>query len=323
MLFVWKYKKQENDRLVAISLDDKFNAISNIFTLFYDVKGYEQDSEIESYEYIDLKEQVIPWGIDALGIEEWTSSFNGEKVKVAIIDSGINKNHEDLFGRVVKEFNAIDQEEPIVDEFGHGTAIAGIIGARHDRVGIVGVAPNVDLYDVKVLNEFGKGDVKDFITAIDWCIEQEVDIINISFGYQTENTNLKNAIDRAVDEGIIIVAAAGNTYGFGVDYPAKYENVLSISSVNKELKRPSSAARGKIDFVAPGVDILTTNSHGSYSYFTGTSYATAYATGMIALMLQEDNLSKTEVISILRENALDLGEDGYDREYGHGLLQIN
>ena len=233
------------------------------------------------------------------------------------------KNHEDLYGRVVKEFNAINPEEPIVDEFGHGTAIAGIIGARQDRVGIVGVAPNVDLYDVKVLNEFGKGDIKDFITAIDWCIEQEVDIINISFGYQTENTDLKNAIDRAVDEGIIIVAAAGNTYGFGVDYPARYENVLSISSVNKELKRPSSAARGKIDFVAPGVDILTTNNHGSYSYFTGTSYATAYATGMIALMLQEDNLSKKEVISILRENALDLGEDGYDREYGHGLLQIN
>lgn len=174
-----------------------------------------------------------------------------------------------------------------------------------------------------MLNEFGKGDVKDFITAIDWCIEQEVDIINISFGYQTENTDLKNAIDRAVDEGIIIVAAAGNTYGFGLDYPAKYENVLSISSVNKELKRPSSAARGKIYFVAPGVDILTTNSHGSYSYFKGTSYATACATGMIALMLQEDNLSKTEVISILRENTLDLGEDGYDREYGHGLLQIN
>lgn len=165
--------------------------------------------------------------------------------------------------------------------------------------------------------------MRDLITAIDWCIEQNIDIINISFGYQTESVELKSAIDRAVDEGIVIVAAAGNTYGFGVDYPARYDSVISISAVNKELKRPTSAARGKIDFVAPGTDILTTNNNGNYSYFNGTSFATAHATGIIALILQDRDLSKTDIIFTLIENVLYLGEEGYDREYGHGLLQAN
>ncbi len=300
-----------------------------LLTFYYAFNGFrnsfeDQKSDTLINNSINLEQQTTPWNIEALGIDikKVTNSKN-RKVKIAVIDSGIYKEHEDLYGIIVKEFNAINQDEQVIDEFGHGTAIAGIIGGLNNEIGVVGIATNIEIYDVKVLDKYGRGDVRDLITAIDWCIEQNIDIINISFGYQTESVELKSAIDRAVDEEIILVAAAGNTYGFGVDYPARYDSVISISSVNKELKRPTSAARGKIDFVAPGTDILTTNNNGNYSYFNGTSFATAHATGIIALILQDRDISKTDIISTLIDNVLDLGEEGYDREYGHGLLQIN
>ncbi|MGR6004971.1 S8 family peptidase [Bacillus paranthracis] len=239
------------------------------------------------------------------------------------MDNGIYKEHEDLKGKVVKEFNTINLNNPIIDETGHGTAIAGIIAAENNNLGILGVMPNIQLYDVKVLDKQGKGDVDHLIKGIRWCIEQRVNILNISFGLQSESPELKKAIDEAVDSGIIVVAAAGNTYGLGVDYPAKYENVISISSVNKEFKRASSSAKGKIDFAAPGVDILSTNQDGGYSTYSGTSFATAFATGVIAALLAEgDNtLNLDQIKKILIERSIDLGSTGYDNEFGYGLIQ--
>lgn len=197
-----------------------------LLTFYYAFNGFrnsfeDQKSDTLINNSIILEQQTTPWNIEALGIDikKVTNSKN-RKVKIAVIDSGIYKEHEDLYGIIVKEFNAINQDEQVIDEFGHGTAIAGIIGGLNNEIGVVGIATNIEIYDVKVLDKYGRGDVRDLITAIDWCIEQNIDIINISFGYQTESVELKSAIDRAVDEGIILVAAAGNTYGFGVDYPA-------------------------------------------------------------------------------------------------------
>ncbi|HHK5541839.1 MULTISPECIES: S8 family peptidase [Bacillus cereus group] len=267
------------------------------------------------------EEQSVTWGRKAVIEDRFTGIQN--KIKVAILDNGIYKEHEDLKGKVVKEFNTINLNNPIIDETGHGTAIAGIIAAENNNLGILGVMPNIQLYDVKVLDKQGKGDVDHLIKGIRWCIEQRVNILNISFGLQSESPELKKAIDEAVDSGIIVVAAAGNTYGLGVDYPAKYENVISISSVNKEFKRASSSAKGKIDFAAPGVDILSTNQDGGYSTYSGTSFATAFATGVIAALLAEgDNtLNLHQIKKILIERSIDLGSTGYDNEFGYGLIQ--
>ncbi|MED0826792.1 S8 family peptidase [Bacillus pacificus] len=267
------------------------------------------------------EEQSVTWGRKAVIEDRFTGIQN--KIKVAILDNGIYKEHEDLKGKVVKEFNTINLNNPIIDETGHGTAIAGIIAAENNNLGILGVMPNIQLYDVKVLDKQGKGDVDHLIKGIRWCIEQRVNILNISFGLQSESPELKKAIDEAVDSGIIVVAAAGNTYGLGVDYPAKYENVISISSVNKEFKRASSSAKGKIDFAAPGVDILSTNQDGGYSTYSGTSFATAFATGVIAALLAEgDNtLNLDQIKKILIERSIDLGSTSYDNEFGYGLIQ--
>ncbi|ADC52386.1 peptidase S8 and S53 subtilisin kexin sedolisin (plasmid) [Alkalihalophilus pseudofirmus OF4] len=292
-----------------------------LISWFYN--GYEETPAISN---IETDGQIYPWGLKAIGVNDSINSLPKKTIKVAVLDSGIYREHEDLTGKVVAEFNAINPGEPVVDDFGHGTAIAGIIAANDNNIGIVGVTPNVELYDVKVLDETGRGDAENLVSAIEWCISQEVDVINVSFGYQSESLVLKRAINNALGSGIIIVAASGNTYGMGVDFPAKYEDVFSITAVDQNLVRVNSSAKGKIDFAAPGIDILSTDREGGYSQFEGTSFATAYASGFIARILQHysKELSHEEIKDLLIENTVELdGGNAPSIEYGYGLLKLN
>lgn len=263
------------------------------------------------------EEQVIPWGIELVGYQ---TSVSKTPVKVAVLDSGIYKEHEDLQGKVVKEFNAINPGQPVEDDYGHGTAVAGIITANDNDVGIIGVTQDVELYDVKVLNAEGKGSVEDLISAIEWCMAEQVDIINISFGFQSKNRSLERVIEEAVSQGIIIVAAAGNTYGLGVDYPARFHHTLSISAIDADMNRPSSTAKGKVDYVAPGVSIISTDPVGGYSIYEGTSFATAYATGAIAVLISDLREVDQSIDHILNQHVHFL--EGVEDEFGKGILVI-
>lgn len=257
-------------------------------------------------------EQVLTWNVDLIG----TNKNLGEGVKIAIIDSGINTKHEDLKKVVTKKYNVINPNNEIIDEFGHGTAIAGIIAAQNNRVGIIGIAPNVEVFDVKVLDEAGFGEVDDLIEALDWSMKNNVDIINISFGFQTNDADLKRKINDVIKSGIIIVAAAGNTYGLKGDYPAMYDGVLSIGSLDKEKKRSNFTSKGNIDFVSPGEDILSTDHNGSYSYFSGTSFASSHVTGLIALLLSEN------IDSNFSEDIIFSEEEWTKKSHGNGLLTL-
>jgi subtilisin family serine protease len=174
----------------------------------------------------------------------------------------------------------------------------------------------VFIEEYQVLDKTGRGEVNDLIKALDWSIKKEVDIVNISFGFQVHNKRLKEKIREVIQSNIIIVAASGNSYGLKGDYPAIYEEVLSIGSINKEMKRSNFSSKGNIDFVLPGEDILSTNNIGGYSSFSGTSFAAAHATGMIALILSEDKTFKlTDEITFNLEQ--------WDKQsYGKGLLTL-
>lgn len=234
-----------------------------------------------------------------------------------------------MVGRVVKEFNAIDLNSEVKDNFGHGTAVAGIIAANDNTKGIVGLVPSIDIYSVKVLSDKGKGDLVSLTRAVDWAIENNVDIINISFGISHNKPELEQAIDKAVDSGIIIVASAGNTFGIKTEYPARYSNVISVNSVNAELKKPSFSAHGKIDFVGPGTDIITTIPNNKYDVVEGTSFATAHVTGIIAYLLANDDTYSipnkhdsryfNKVYQVLKEHSFKLGDS---KIYGNGFIQL-
>lgn len=246
------------------------------------------------------------------------------------MDSGINKDHEDLEGLVVKEYNAISPNEPVIDDFGHGTAIAGIIGAQNNEVGIIGVSPNVQIYSVKVLDERGKGNIEALIRGVEWAIENKVNVINVSFGMSSNKPELRKIIDKAIDSGIIVVAAAGNKYGMKVDFPAGYADVLSVTAINKNYKvNPAYSASGKIDFSLPGISCLTTSKDGKYAQYSGTSIAAAYLTGVVAIILQNsehfdlkmnDKSLPKSVFRILEEYSINLGEKDV---YGNGFIKLS
>ncbi|KXY58789.1 peptidase S8 [Bacillus cereus] len=246
------------------------------------------------------------------------------------MDSGISKNHPDLVGKIKGEYNAINVDEPIVDNLGHGTAIAGIIAAKDNDKGVVGISPESDIFSVKVLSDSGEGDIGSLIRGIEWCINNEMDIVNISFGLGANNLELRGTIDKAIQKNIIIVAAAGNNYISKVEYPAKFANVISVGAIDSNLQRASFSSTGKIDFTAPGVNILSTNNLGGYERYSGTSFATAYVTGIIAKVISEeehynDSIKEGKVDAVkdlLKKLSVDAGRTGYDNEYGYGILRL-
>lgn len=247
---------------------------------------------LESTEEIAILEDdcVKNWALCAL-FPDRKISYHLEKpsIKIAVLDSGINDNISVLKGKVKDRYNTLSNSTLTNDQLGHGTMVASIISSSPNEYTISGVNPYAELYDVQVLNEMGIGEVSNIVKGIEWAIEKQVDIINISFGVSDADESLEQVIYKALSSNIVVVAAAGNTFGLTVEYPAKYEGVYSISAVDENLKLYSHSARGKIDYVFPGVNVPVINHHEELELQSGTSFATAYATGILSLILQNNN----------------------------------
>lgn len=233
--------------------------------------------------------QFIGWGPNYMGYD---TAIRDKKIKIAILDSGINGKHEDLQKKVVKSFNAIDNSKSIQDDFGHGTNIAGIIAATDNDIGIVGVSQNVVIYDVKVLDSAGVGEVEHVIEGLQWAANNNVDIVNMSFGFIKDYPELKKTIDMLLSQNIIVVASAGNNLGQEVDFPAGYTDVISVGSIDLNGKVDVLASTGKIDVYAPGKEIITTSSNGSYETVRGTSFSAAYITGELAKAISTEEINR-------------------------------
>ncbi len=281
-------------------------------------------SEIPS----DIRDkQLIPWGIKAMEVPSlWDNGLTGKGVKVAVLDGGIDHLHPDLVGNVKLGFNAINPQNPPIDETGHGTFVAGIIGAKNNNFGIVGVAPDVDLYPVKVLDSYDEGDITDIDRGIDWCIENGIQIINMSFAMNNNKAELLKSINKAISAGIIVVSSSSNSYGGDVGFPASYDDVFSVTAVDKQMNISKKAAKGKIDFSAPGINIISTAMNNEYEQYSGNSFAAPYLTGFIALILQDPKQfgitepSFQEIKNVLLKYSLDLGKKGSDDIFGSGFV---
>jgi subtilisin family serine protease len=237
-----------------------------------------------------------------------SKSISGDKVVVAVLDSGINQNHTELKGIVKKSFNALNNSNDLSDNFGHGTAVAGLIASKNDDSDSIGISKNVDIYSVKVIQDNGEVNVSDFIHGLRWSIDENVDVINVSLGFNSESKELKDIVDEAVNNGIIIVASSGNTNGLNAQYPARFENVISVGVVNEQLLPTNLSAIGKIDFVAPGTNLISLDNHGEYSQFNGSSFSTALVSGVIVENLYNLDIKKgkntfSEVMYLLKKNS--------------------
>ncbi|MDX6769015.1 MAG: S8 family peptidase [Elusimicrobiota bacterium] len=224
----------------------------------------------------------IPWGISRVNAPAAWARSQGEGVKVAIIDTGIDCSHPDLRANCAGGYNAVGSGAP-TDDNGHGSHVAGTVAGVLDGRGVAGVAPRARLYAVKVLDKDGAGGLVSIIKGLIWAGRNRMDVANMSLGAPMGTIFMRGALMYAASNGVAVIAAAGNDGG-AVNYPAAYPEAIAVSALGPDEKLASFSSRGRqVAFTAPGVDVRSSLPGGSWAEFDGTSMATPHVTGLAAL----------------------------------------
>lgn len=276
------------------------------------------------------------WGLPAVQAPAaWNklASWEGpkrEKVVVAVVDTGVSVDHPDLDGRVLlKGYNSIDNNQEVNDVHGHGTHVSGIIAAQTNNqmgvAGVTGTAP-VSILPIKVLDDYGFGTTTSIAKGIDKAVELGADVINMSLGGQGNSRLMQESIQKAIDKGVVVVVAAGNSSDNADGYfPAGYPEPVTVASINSKGNVSSFSNFGSpIDIIAPGEDVLSTVTEGKYESYSGTSMASPFVAGAAALVkFTHPDWDVQQVRTALEHTAKDIGKTGFDASTGHGLLQVN
>lgn len=263
----------------------------------------------------------IPWGVKRVNAPAaWTKTL-GRGVKVAIVDTGVDYNHADLKANYAGGYNAVDPSKPPLDDNGHGTHVAGIVGAVVDGAGVAGVAPQVSLYGVKVLTAQGSGSYSAIIDGIQWAVSKDMDLVNMSLGAPQGSEAMRKAVEAAYKAGVTMVMAAGNDSG-PVNYPAKYPQAIAVSASDSADRVASFSSRGpEIAVIAPGVAINSTYMGGGYKALSGTSMASPHVAGLAALAVASGARTPAEVRRALIGAAVGIGLGA--SEQGAGLVDAS
>ncbi|TYP52426.1 S8 family peptidase [Thermosediminibacter litoriperuensis] len=272
--------------------------------------------------FIRRQRQEIPWGVKKVAAQSAWNACRGEGVRVGIIDTGIDLSHPDLKDNIKDVCGVLDCKN-IIDDNGHGTHVAGTIAALDNDIGVVGVAPNVEIYAVKAFDKNGRGSISTIVEALNWCLEKKVHVVNMSFGVKNRSFALRRAIEKLHKNNVVLVAAAGNMgKEDSVLYPAKYPEVIAVAASNRNDEPANFSSSGpEVDIIAPGVDIPSTHKNGGYKLMSGTSMATPHVTGAAALVLSLTRMSAEDVKSVLMNTARDLGLP--KEKQGAGLLDVS
>jgi len=223
-------------------------------------RGHKSASaRIEALQTRDRKAQTTPYGIEMVGAPSLWRFATGSRIKVGVIDTGIDKFHADLRDRYKGGRNFVAGTNDPQDDNGHGTHVAGTIAASDDGLGVVGVAPTVEIYALKALNGNGSGTSAKIIEAVDWAIANDLDILSLSLGSYESSLLEEEAFKRAEDAGILTIAASGNDGEENkVSFPAAYSSVIAVGAIDAAFKVASfSNGGGQLRLVGPGVRVLS------------------------------------------------------------------
>ncbi len=268
----------------------------------------------------------LQWAPSSINCEDgWNIQKGNDSVIISIIDTGVDYNHPDLNHYLTGGYDWVNLESNPIDDNGHGTHCAGIAAATiNNAIGIAGVS-NVSFIAEKVLDSGGNGYISDAISAIEHSVDFGVDVISMSFGCYPYSTALKNACDYAMNNGVTLVAAAGNDGIDTIMYPARFSNVISVGAIDQSDSLCDFSNYGSdLDVVAPGLNIYSTYPDNQYVQLSGTSMACPHVSGLAALIKSEFyNITNDQLVEKIKQNTVDLGDPGKDELYGYGKINVN
>lgn len=292
------------------------------------------------------------WGLDLIDAERAWKVTQGAGVIVAVVDTGVDLKHPDLRKNLLDGYDFVDDDDAPMDEHGHGTLVAGIIAARRDGSGVTGVAPRASILPVRALDEDGTGEPGVVARAISWSVERGADVVNLSLSVVPGSSfaaqlyadrRVEDAIEAAAAKGVSVMIASGNDHEGGkadTSYDSDDPRVLVVGATTRADKRAAYSNYGPgLDVVAPGGGSATdpsgegckdqkravistwwTSGDGSvYGATCGTSMATAYASGVAALLASR-GADAHGIASRMLASADDLGARGRDNKTGAGRL---
>lgn len=250
----------------------------------------------------------------------WNKTRGKKNVRIGIVDSGIDANHPDIKGKIAAKRDFAPFSSGANDTIGHGTHVAGIAAAKtNNSRGVAGGCPNCELLIAKSVGSFGGSDA-DIAKGINWSVNNGADVVNLSLGGPQESDTLRRAVNRAWNQGSVVVAAAGNDGDNTKNYPAAYKRVMAVAATNSSDGRASFSNRGGwISVAAPGVGILSTVPDGRYENKSGTSMSSPNVAALAGL-LSSQSLGNGQIRQRMQNTAVDLGPDGKDAAYGHGRI---
>lgn len=315
-----RFKPQTSENIVNLNLN-KFNAkinsrLDKLNILVLKVPVAQQDTIVAALSQIPSVEFAEPdpvahafvsandtsisqeWGLykiqaaNTSGSSAWDITTGNTSVKVAILDTGIDQDHEDLAAKIVANQN-FTTSSTANDLYGHGTHVAGTVAAAtNNNLGVAGVGYNTSLMNVKVLDDAGSGSYSGIANGIIWATDNGAKVINMSLGGSSGSSTLQNAVNYAASRGVVVVAAAGNNGNTARSYPGYYSNAIAVAATDAGDAKASFSTYGSwVDVAAPGVNVYSTmpnhsNQIGPQNYGTlsGTSMATPHTAGLAALI---------------------------------------
>jgi subtilisin family serine protease len=275
--------------------------------------------------------EIIDWGLALLHVPDHWKQTQGDGVRVALLDSGIDESHPDLAAAIDEARDFTQSRRGPADRNGHGTHVAGIVAARQNNRGVIGVAPQSRLLIAKVLGDDGIGNSAAVAAGVDWACDHGASIISMSLGSPQPDVQLRQAIERAAAKGVFVIAAAGNSgRPNSVNYPARWRETVAVAAVDRNGQLSRFSSRGpQVDIAAPGQDVLSTFRNGGYAKLSGTSMAAPFVAGVVALLIalhrgatdaRTPLQSIDDLLEHLYRTASDAGAIGHDPGYGWGLI---
>lgn len=275
--------------------------------------------------------ETVDWGLVINGIPDLWRATEGEGVKVAVLDTGCQLDHPDLQSNLAGAQDFTRSRYGAGDAQGHGTHCCGVVAAIRNGAGVVGVAPKAKLLVGKVLGDNGMGDSRDIGKGIEWAVANGANVISMSLGGPEKDPWTAAAIKAANAAGVFIIAAAGNDgRSDSVNWPGRAVETIAVGAVDRNGRVTSFSSRGaQVDIAAPGQDVTSCYPTSRYAKLSGTSMATPFVAGVVALMLAKHRInggqtpikSADDLRAHLAKTAKDAGPQGHDPSYGFGLIQ--